>query len=475
MMDYARVLEGHLIEQMAADEIARQERMREAWKAYFGEMPKPLKVRQGEPDDNVIVAKARVIVDTAVSFLIGSGPSFQVGDESEGPEDEYLAATLEANGEASLWAKLAMNGALGGHPFARIVAPAPPFKPYPRVIVLDPATVRVVTADDDIDTVYEYIITWSQRTTDGRAVSRRQTITRQMDGRWLIVDMEMDEGRLNARWVETGRQVWGYPWPPIVDCQNLPVPNRYYGEADLTQDVVALIKSANFTLSNWARIIKWHANPKTYATGVNTTQPLDVAADRTIILPQGATLNTLQVTGDLAGTAEFHRRLEEAIYELTATPPIATGKVESVGQLSGTALKVLYGPLMAKTEKKRRLYGAMLEEIARRILDLGGYGYDQDVTVSWPEVLPIDALQETQTLQLQLQMGVVSKKTASEKLGYDWQTEEALMSEQQDADAALGDRMLAAFERGQSVARQQPPTPQDGSNGNEQAAPDATA
>jgi N-formylglutamate amidohydrolase len=71
MMDYARVLEGHLIEQMAADEIARQERMRAAWKAYHGDMPKPLKVAAGQPDDNVIVAKARTIVDASTARFTG--------------------------------------------------------------------------------------------------------------------------------------------------------------------------------------------------------------------------------------------------------------------------------------------------------------------------------------------------------------------------------------------------------------------
>src|SRR5574343_425236 len=109
MIDYARVLEGHLVEQMAADEVARQQRMREAWKAYHGDMDKPLKVQPGQPDDNVIVAKARTVVDTAVAMLFGSGITFNVGEEGDdspedvgkegddSPEDEYLESVWAAN------------------------------------------------------------------------------------------------------------------------------------------------------------------------------------------------------------------------------------------------------------------------------------------------------------------------------------------------------------------------------------------
>jgi hypothetical protein len=255
-------------------------------------------------------------------------------------------------------------------------------------------------------------------------------------------------------WREVGRQVWPYQWPPMLDCQNLPLPNVYYGEPDLTPDVVALIGSLNFTLSNWARIIKWYANPRQYVTGVSTSAALDVAADKTLMLPTGATLGLLQINSDLAGTAEFARRLEEAVHELTATPAIATGKLESVGALSGVALQVLYAPLTAKTEKKRGLYGDLLEELCRRILDLGGYGYENDVDVTWPETTPQDAKAEAETLAIHKTLGV-STDTILDKLGYDATAEAENKQGEMDAEAEVGDRMLAAFERGQNMMRQQ--------------------
>jgi len=114
MIDFARVLESHLVEQMAADEIARQERMRAAWKAYHGDMPKPLKVAAGQPDDNVIVAKARTIVDASVAMMFGSGITFNVGEEGDGsPEDEYLSSVWKANKQAT--------GHIAGNPIVKII------------------------------------------------------------------------------------------------------------------------------------------------------------------------------------------------------------------------------------------------------------------------------------------------------------------------------------------------------------------
>jgi len=171
MIDFARVLESHLVEQMAADEIARQERMRAAWKAYHGDMPKPLKVAAGQPDDNVIVAKARTIVDASVAMMFGSGITFNVGEEGDGsPEDEYLSSVWKANKQATWLAKLATNGAVCGHVFVKIVEPKPPRQPLPRLLVLDPANVRVRYQDDDIEQVYEYINTWNSIDERGKPV-----------------------------------------------------------------------------------------------------------------------------------------------------------------------------------------------------------------------------------------------------------------------------------------------------------------
>jgi hypothetical protein len=107
---------------------------------------------------------------------------------------------------------------------------------------------------------------------------------------------------------------------------------------------------------------------------------------------------------------------------VTQIPEIATGKQESIGALSGLALQILYGPLVEKTESKRRTYGDMLKEINRRLLDLGGYGPDWRVENDWAEMLPRSEVELRNTLILDGQMGA-SKKTRLKKLGYNSDTE----------------------------------------------------
>jgi hypothetical protein len=155
----------------------------------------------------------------------------------------------------------------------------------------------------------------------------------------------------------------------------------------------------------------------------------------------------------MAGLSDLDRRLDEAIHEGSRTPAIATGKVEGIGQLSGVALQILYGPLVQKIEAKRQTYGDMLRLACRHLLELGGFGAEIDVNIVWPEILPQDMQAERAALQVDIGLGVVSKSTVAQKLGYDWDTEQArMMAEVSSADGQSdiptedeGRRLQAAF------------------------------
>jgi hypothetical protein len=57
---------------------------------------------------------------------------------------------------------------------------------------------------------------------------------------------------------------------------------------------------------------------------------------------------------------------------------------------SGVALKIRMWPATMKLEMKRKLYGPMLVELFRRLLELMGQGEDMRVNLQWPEPLPVD-------------------------------------------------------------------------------------
>lgn len=429
-----------LSELAAAEEMARANRIAQRWRIYHGQHPKPLKIRHGQPDDNVIVNFARVIVDKGVSFLFGQDLRFELDETAETEVEQWLDACWRVNRQMTTLAKLALNGAIAGHAFIKIVPQ--PGSPYPRLIVLDPATVTVRWDPDDLEQVTRYTISYpALDPATGKPVRLRQVIER--DGPvWVITDQRASAE--SAAWQTVGEARWPYPWPPVVDCQNLPCPNEYWGISDLEDDLLALNAAISFVLSNLARVIRFHAHPKTWGKGFTANQ-LNIAVDETIVLPSpDAELRNLEMQSDLASSIALYQRLREALHEISRVPEVATGKLENAGSLSGVALAILYQPLIEKTQTKRRTYGDLLIEVNRRLLALGGFGEDNQTVIHWPELLPSDPLAVRQAALLDQQLGV-SADTLLQRLGYDPDLERA---KREVGSAALGEQLLTAFERG---------------------------
>jgi hypothetical protein len=82
-----------IIKRTLAEETARQAKMSRAQRAYDGDFPKPLKVKPGQPDDNVTVNVIAPVVDMGVHFLFGAPPEITIsmpgkgGAEDESPDE----------------------------------------------------------------------------------------------------------------------------------------------------------------------------------------------------------------------------------------------------------------------------------------------------------------------------------------------------------------------------------------------------
>lgn len=426
---------------IVAEERTRLERYQKAWDAYFGAFPQALQVKPGASDDNVAVNYVRLIVDKGVSFLFGKPVQWELDNNSSErtPAEKWLDECVRVNGGSLLWQKLAVNGGVCGHCYVKIV-PSPQPGGYPRLINLSPEYVTVVCDPDDIDQVWRYIIQYPAKGTEGERLVVRQVIERDAGGRWTVIDeISVNEGR----WETRQAIQWPWNWPPVVDVQNLPSPNEYYGLADVEEDVLRLNYAINFTLSNLQRIIRFHAHPKTWGQGFSAST-LKVGVDETIVLPAGATLQNLEMQSDLTSSIQYYERLKQALHETAHVPEVATGRLESTGQLSGVALRILYQPLLDRTEQKRLTYGGLIVELFRRLLEMAGYGGDNLVTLTWPELLPSNRLEELQAATLSSQLGV-SNDTLLRELGYDPDVER----EKRQADGeALGEQLLMAFDRG---------------------------
>jgi hypothetical protein len=191
--------------------------------------------------------------------------------------------------------------------------------------------------------------------------------------------------------------------------------------------------------------LKYHAHPKTWGRGFQGDQ-LKIAVDETLIIPsETGELHNLEMQTDLTSSIEFYNRLKEALHEMSRIPEVATGKLDSLGGLSGLALQILYGPLLEKTEVKRLLYGDMLIELNRRLLEIGNFGSDNRTELHWQAMLPKDEKQQRETALVDQRLGV-SKDTLLTQLGYnpDLEREKSAKDTEQ-----LGEQLLTAFDQDQ--------------------------
>lgn len=401
------------------EEVARIQR---AWRAYLGESPKPLKVPAGSIDDNVQLSSAKVIVDTGVSFLFG-------GELSFGEDQEAVEAVVQNSGGPLVWQRLAVSGAIGGTAFIRL---RPDNEGAPRFVVLDPENVEIIFDPADHEIIWGYIISWLEAREE-TTVACRQRIIRSETDSWEIID---EESRETGAWIEVSRELWGYEWCPVDHCQNMPLPSSVTGMSDLEPDVLSLSQNVDRTSALINRILRLYSYPRTVATGVGTKLDIDSNPGSVLLLENpAADIKNLEMSSDLGSSIAYHKMLSAQLYQLARIPEVATGKLDSAGQLSSLALKVMYAPLISKTETKRRTYGGLMERVIPRALEMAGVPLTGErLTIGWPSMVPVDDLSDRQVAVIDQQLGI-SKDTIIERLGYDPVVERAQRMEDRAENA----------------------------------------
>lgn len=471
-----------ILKDAEVEERDRLVRYQAAWKAYHGGFDKPLKIepaKNGAPpiDDNVLLPWTREVIDEGVDWLFGDPPEIEYGDRDAitTPQEDYLEQVWRTNSRSTTLTKLALNGGVCGHAFIKIVprdgdplaprwqptpvspqgaeddpdAPTPTVAPasppgdtqaliLPRLIVLDPANVRVYWESDDIDDVWRYEIAWVAIGRDGKPRLMRQVIERAVDRtRWTLQDQESNPD--GGPWIDVGPEVpWPHPFAPIVDCQNLVIGNEYYGLADVEAIMLDLNRAGNARASDLARINRIHAHPKVWTAGLTDDQVtgIDFRIDGVTNLPDDeASLNLLEMTGEAATSLEYLRFLSDEFRKAGRAPELTPEKLKSLGDLSGKAMKILFAPRIAITKVKRSTYGDLLKDLNRRLLAMAGLGdYHTPVEIRWGELVPSDPKEEAEVASAKQAAGV-SRDTTLREMGYD-PDDEAAKGELEAAAAA---------------------------------------
>jgi hypothetical protein len=424
----------------AQAERERLEAIARGWRYYDGDQPPSLVVHLNEPDDNVTLNVVETAVDAVTDFMFGEQLAFDLVEREPDSDDVlYVNDTWRTSGGMRLLGDIRTNGAVAGHAFVAIdVYEGQNVRLEPaRLRTLDPATVMVLCDPDDYTIVHEYRITWNS-VIDGKLVAKRKRIINEGLG-WTIVEEHSPAG--TARWIEDARTAWAYTWPPIVDTKNLPRPNVFWGRPDIDVDLMRLQDAINAVGSDARRVSRLLGHAQTWATGVQGDE-LSADPGEVILLPDEARMGTVGPPSTPSAHMELLARFKAAFHEQARVPEVTTGKLDGIGQLSGLALGILYGPLTRKVGVARGLYGHLLDETNRRLLDLGGFE-PTETQPRWPSIVPSDPKADAETAEVKQRVGV-SRETTVAELGYDAEVErerrqaEAEDEPQVDLGAALG-------------------------------------
>jgi hypothetical protein len=448
-----------------------------AWKAFDGELTKPLVPDPELPDCNVMSNRCQAIVERGRDFLFGK--EVQISLEKGSPPDAqtFIDDTwLRKEKRIPLLQKLEMNGAMAGQAFIRIVPTKAINNNSHRVyklINLDPQTVYVQTDPQDCESPILFCIQYclmemingkSTRVTYREEISlndptaidddegnpmaatpSQETIT------WNIQHWTRIGNGEKGDWSASGNPyTWPYTFPPIFYTQNLPNPNSFWGYADLTRDLINTNASINLTESDINQTNTLLGNPLIYSTGTGF-QDLSIARGRITELPNpDSKIAAVTIGSDLTSARAFAGDLRTNMDEQSSVPGVATGRLQDIvsGATSGVAIELMFMPITMKTDTKRCLYGDMIIQVTEALLILEKFSPLIKIELAWQKALPADGLADVQAGIAKLEIGV-SKTTVLREMGYDPEEELEL---NQSADAVA----LANFLKGSAMP---PPLP----------------
>ena len=444
-IDYVR---GSLRESLMQTEMERLNRVNDAWLHYTGQSEDVISLGADGSNDNIRINLSRALVSKGVSWLLGADRALTFSIEDDESAEEKLEEAWPIERRSLALNHLAVNGGVVGHTFARLTADG-------RVVVWDPSNVTPLWDDEDIDHVYEYRNQWTVGfDTDGPSVRRQRVI--EQESTWLIID---EESRTSGdSWQELRREVWPYDWAPVFHCQNMPMPNEFWGQADLEQDVLDLIDAIEVIAGYSKKIVRHKGHPLPYTTGeaAKNIEQIDVSVGQFLAIPnEQAKVGQLEATS-LEGVLDLYAKLWEAFHYTTRTPPIAFGII-NMSNVAEETVELAYSPAVEKTWDKRLTYGPMFTELTGRILELAGTA-DKRPVPQWGQIIPRSAGAEAAALEADRRMGIVSKETAAEQRGYDWEIEEERLAGEAEVAAETARRMFDAGTGGM-------PTPPPGNGG----------
>jgi hypothetical protein len=214
---------------------------------------------------------------------------------------------------------------------------------------------------------------------------------------------------------------------PLAHVQNSAMPFEYGGASDV-EPLIPLQDELNTRLSDRAYRIALQSFKMYLGKGIEGFGERPVAPGR-MWTTENEAAEIVEFGGD-AGESPAESLhiadLREALDKASGVSPIAAGAIKNrIGRLtSAAALRLTLISLLARTEKKRTMYGAALQrmvEVALAWLDAAGVfrtsEEERRIELHWPSPLPENELEKLQEAEVKQRLGV-AKEVVLRELGY---------------------------------------------------------
>ena len=213
---------------------------------------------------------------------------------------------------------------------------------------------------------------------------------------------------------------------PVVHIQNMPRALHYEGASDV-EPLIPLQDELNTRLSDRANRITFQSFKMYLGKGIDGFEDRAVGPGRmwSTENPEAA-IEEFGGDGGSPSEDEHIRQIREALDKASGVASIAAGILKGrIGNLtSAVALKMTLMGVLAKTERKRRSYGAGIGEMCGlilRALDKTGIypnkAEEREIEIHWPSPLPENLMEKLQEAALKKELGVPQEQILKE-LGY---------------------------------------------------------
>ena len=393
---------------------------------YNGIQAKPLL----DDRDNVVINLCRQVVDETISFLVAGMPKFDLDAALAQKSDleTWLDECWERSGGAALITDMAQNGALTGQIYVRV---APMADGYAQIVNLDPANICTVWSAEDYREILWHELHWSTTNPQGVKDNFRLDIVNR-ETSWSIIPYK----QVGGTWEINGDSAeWFAPIPPVITWQHLPSANLFYGHHELPHR--RLNDSINKVASDIQSILRYHAFPTTVGTGFTAGDVEKTSIDGFLTVPAtDAKIYNVEMQSDLSASLNTLERLREQFFA-QARVVIMRGDPDAFRGITNLGIRTAFMPMIAKTRTLRLQYSKGLAKVSQLCLLLAGKPFLDEPKVRWEDSLPVDMVEQMAVLQQQMAAGLLSKQTASERLGLNYEVEQKQITTETIASGVL--------------------------------------